>query len=176
MKRGFTLLEVLVALAVVAIGLSAAFAAIGQSARSAEQLRVRAFAQWAAADALTALRLGQQLPSGQTRRQEEISGRLWWVEYRVRPTAAASLRDVEVMVSAERNARSLASARGMVRLRELAGSEGAEEAAGAAAGAAAEAAGAAAGAAAEAGVAEAAAGAAAEAGAAGAAPAAAAER
>ena len=118
MKRGFTLLEVLVALAVVAIGLSAAFAAMGQSARSAEQLRVRTFAQWAAADALTALRLGQALPVGRTRRQEEISGRLWWLEYRVRPTAAASLRDVEVLVSADRNARYLASARGMVRLRE----------------------------------------------------------
>ena len=137
MKRGFTLLEVLVALAVVAIGLSAAFAAIGQSARSAEQLRVRAFAQWAAVDALTALRLGQELPVGQARRQEEISGRLWWVEYRIQPTAAASLRDVEVQVSAERNARVLGSARGMVRLRELASPE---EAAGtAAAGAAVEA-------------------------------------
>ena len=133
MKRGFTLLEVLVALAVVAIGLSAAFAAIGQSARSAEQLRVRAFAQWAAADALTALRLGQELPAGQARRQEEISGRLWWVEYRIQPSAAASLHDVEVVVSAERNARVLGSARGMVRLREIAGSEGAEEGAEAAA-------------------------------------------
>ena len=126
MKRGFTLLEVLVALAVVAIGLSAAFAAMGQSARSAEQLRVRTFAQWAAADALTALRLGQALPPGQTRRQEEISGRLWWVEYRLQPTAAAALRDVEVRVSAERSGRSLASARGMVRLREFAGAEQAE--------------------------------------------------
>ena len=125
-KRGFTLLEVLVALAVVAIGLSAAFAAIGQSARSAEQLRVRAVAQWAAADALTALRLGQELPRGQARRQEEIGGRLWWVQYRVQPAPAASLRDVEVVVSAERNSRVVASARGMVRLREAGGADDAE--------------------------------------------------
>ena len=127
MRRGFTLLEVLVALAVVAIGLSAAFAAMGQSARSAEQLRVRTFAQWAAADALTALRLGREFPRAQARRREEISGREWWVEYRVQPAAAATLRDVEVRVSAERNSRVLASARGLVRLRE-ATAAGADEA------------------------------------------------
>lgn len=123
MRKGFTLLEVLVALAVVAIGLSAAFAAMGQSARSAEQLRVRTFAQWAAADALTALRLGGEWPRAQARRQEEISGRVWWLEYRVQPTAAATLRDVEVLVSAERNSRFLASARGLVRLPEAMAAE-----------------------------------------------------
>lgn len=123
MRRGFTLLEVLVALAVVAIGLSAAFAAMGQSARSAEQLRVRTFAQWAAADALTALRLGRELPRGQARRQEEISGRVWWLEYRIQPAAAATLREVEVLVSAQRNSRFLASARGLVRLREATDAE-----------------------------------------------------
>lgn len=116
MKRGFTLLEVLVALAVVALGLSAAFAAMGQSSRSAEQLRVRTLAQWAAADALTALRLANEVPRRQPRRREEISGQLWWVEYRVRPTDARVLVDVEVTVGREQFAPFLASARGMVRL------------------------------------------------------------
>ena len=117
MKRGFTLLEVLVALAVVALGLSAAFAATGQSARTAEQLRVRTLAQWAAADALTALRLAGDLPGGQARREEEIAGRVWWVEYRVRQSAAQSLRDVEVRVGLERDEPVLAAARGVVRVR-----------------------------------------------------------
>lgn len=117
MRRGFTLLEVLVALAIVAVGLSAAFAATGQAARSAEQLRVRTLAQWAAADALTVLRLARELPSGQARREEEISGRVWWVEYRVRASAAETLRDVEVLIGAGRGAPMLATARGMVRIR-----------------------------------------------------------
>ena len=117
MNRGFTLLEVLVALAVVALGLSAAFAATGQSARTAEQLRVRTLAHWAAADALTALRLAGDLPRGQPRREEEIAGRLWWVEYRVRESAAETLRDVEVRVGLERDAPILAAARGVVRAR-----------------------------------------------------------
>ena len=117
MKRGFTLLEVLVALAVVALGLSAAFAATGQSARTAEQLRVRTLAQWAAADALTALRLTGDLPRGQARREEEIGGRVWWIEYRVRQSAAETLRDVEVRIGVERDEPILAVARGVVRVR-----------------------------------------------------------
>lgn len=117
MKRGFTLLEVLVALAVVALGLSAAFAATGQSARTAEQLRVRTLAQWAAADALTGLRLAGELPRGQSRREEEIGGRVWWIEYRVRQSAAETLRDVEVLIGVDRDAPVLAAARGVVRVR-----------------------------------------------------------
>ena len=123
MKRGFTLLEVLVALAIVALGLSAAFAATGQAARSAEQMRTRALAQWAAADALVALRLAESPPSGPARREEEIGGRVWWVEYRVQESAAATLRDVEVSIGAERGAPALAAARGMVRVRPQAGGQ-----------------------------------------------------
>ena len=111
------MLEVLVALAVVALGLSAAFAATGQSARTTEQLRVRTLAQWAAADSLTALRLAGELPRGQSRREEEIAGRVWWIEYRVRQSAAETLRDVEVRVGVDRDAPVLAAARGVVRVR-----------------------------------------------------------
>ena len=123
MKSGFTLLEVLVALAVVALGLSAAFTAMGQSSRSAEQLRVRTLASWAAADALTSLRLANELPVGDPARQEDISDRLWWVEYRVREAGVEALRDVEVRVSVRRNTRTLGTARGMVRLEEHSVSE-----------------------------------------------------
>ena len=116
MRKGFTLVEVLVALVVVAIGMSALFAALGQSSRSAEQLRVRTLANWAAADALTALRLAIEMPRPGTIREEEISGRLWWVEYRVQESGVETLRDVQVRVAAQRNARPVASSRGMVRL------------------------------------------------------------
>lgn len=115
MRRGFTLLEVLVALAVVALGLSAAFAVTGQAARSTEQVRSRTLAQWAAADALTAVRLAGQLPRGQAGRQQEISGRLWWVEYRIRESAAPDLRELEIFVGAERNGPVLGTARSIVR-------------------------------------------------------------
>ena len=127
MRRGFTLVEVLVALAVVALGVSALFSVLAQSSRSAEQLRVRTLANWAAADALTALRLGNQLPPGGTRRREEISGRLWWVEYQVQQSTTGRLRDVEVRIRRERSSPSLASARGMVRLDAPAAENGGEQ-------------------------------------------------
>ena len=116
MNRGFTLVEVLVALAVVALGISAVFTATGQSSRSAEQLRVRTLATWAAADALTAFRLANQAPRSGIARQEEITGRLWWVEYQVQDSGFGALRDVEVQVATARDARPIASARGMVRV------------------------------------------------------------
>ena len=46
--RGFTLIEVLVALAIVAFGLAALFSVINQSARASSYLREKAFAQWIA--------------------------------------------------------------------------------------------------------------------------------
>ena len=116
MNKGFTLVEVLVALAVVALGISAVFTATGQSSRSAEQLRVRTLATWAAADALTALRLANQAPRSGIARQEEITGRLWWVEYQVQDSGFPALRDVEVQIATARDARPIASSRGMVRV------------------------------------------------------------
>jgi general secretion pathway protein I len=55
--RGFTLLEVLIALLVVSITLAAANAAIGGTAARQRQLEERTFATWAAQGALARLRL-----------------------------------------------------------------------------------------------------------------------
>lgn len=55
--RGFTLLEVLIALLVVSITLAAANAAIGGTAARQRQLEERTFAAWAAHGALARLRL-----------------------------------------------------------------------------------------------------------------------
>ena len=49
---GFTLIEVLVALAIVAVALMAALRAAGQGTNTAEALRLRLLASWVAQDAL----------------------------------------------------------------------------------------------------------------------------
>ena len=59
---GFTLLEVLVALAVLAIGLGAIITAAGQSAGNVSYLRDRTLAAWVAENKLNELLLAQAWP------------------------------------------------------------------------------------------------------------------
>ena len=69
LSRGFTLLETLVALAILAIALSAAFRAVGATTGSAEGLRDRLLADWVAQNRLAELRAAGAAfrPSGATR-------------------------------------------------------------------------------------------------------------
>ena len=56
-RRGFTLVEVLVALVVVAIGLAALMVAVSGTARTSGYLRDKTLAQWIALNRLTQVRL-----------------------------------------------------------------------------------------------------------------------
>ena len=60
--RGFTLIEVLVALAIVAITLGAGIKAAGALTSNAERLTAVTAAQWCADNQLTALKLARQFP------------------------------------------------------------------------------------------------------------------
>lgn len=60
--RGFTLIEVLIALAIVAIALGAILRAMGQMASDTEDERARMLALWSADNALSELRVSQVWP------------------------------------------------------------------------------------------------------------------
>ena len=62
-SRGFTLVEVVVALAIVAIGMLAVFKTIGDTVNNVATLRDRSFAAWIADNRITELRLSGQMPS-----------------------------------------------------------------------------------------------------------------
>ncbi|GAB7537879.1 type II secretion system minor pseudopilin GspI [Burkholderia sp. 3C] len=67
-QRGFTLIEVLIALAIVAIALGAVMRAIGSLAADTDTARMRLLALWSADNALGALRIGAAWPTlGSTR-------------------------------------------------------------------------------------------------------------
>jgi general secretion pathway protein I len=76
--RGFTLVEVLVALAIVAIGMSAVLGALGSSAETAAYLRDKTLAEWIALDQLAQTRLQTQMPAkGSTDGELDYAGRHW---------------------------------------------------------------------------------------------------
>jgi len=77
-QRGFTLIEVLIALIVVSMGTLAVAGQIGQAARNARLVQAKTFATWIAMNKVTELRLVDGLPSAKTDDGEiEFAGRDW---------------------------------------------------------------------------------------------------
>jgi general secretion pathway protein I len=98
--RGFTLLEVMVALAIVSIGLIAAFNGVIQMAHSTTTLRERAFADWIAMNQITELRVAGEFPDvGRFDGDTEFAGREWRWEASVAETGVEDLRRVDVSVA-----------------------------------------------------------------------------
>jgi general secretion pathway protein I len=100
-RSGFTLIEVLVALAIVSIALLAALRAAGQSTNAAGELRLRLFAGWVAENRLAEHRArGDWLPLGIGRGTQSQGGvELAWRE-EVIATPNPAFRRVDVFVSA----------------------------------------------------------------------------
>jgi general secretion pathway protein I len=99
--RGFTLLEVLVALGVIAIALAAAVRALGQAADIAGGLADRTLARWVAEDHVALLRAQKLLPAVGTREGEtgEADHRYGWTEIANDPPDSP-FRRIEVHVHA----------------------------------------------------------------------------
>jgi general secretion pathway protein I len=84
MKRaqGFTLVEILVALAIVTLGMAALLAALGSSADSASYQRDKTLAEWVALNRIEETRLALQRPTkGKTEGETEMAGVKWkWAQ------------------------------------------------------------------------------------------------
>ncbi len=101
MKRtpGFTLIEVLVALGVVALTLTAGLQASGALTRNAERQTEQWLAQLCAENALVALRLQRQLPgTGDSEVVCEQANRTLLVRLSVSPTPNPNFRRVDATV------------------------------------------------------------------------------
>ncbi|MFZ9477978.1 MAG: type II secretion system minor pseudopilin GspI [Steroidobacteraceae bacterium] len=81
-RMGFTLVEVLVALVIVALGSAAVLSALTTGADSTARLRERSFAEWVASNRLVEARVGREAPKPGTREGElEFAGSTWqWRE------------------------------------------------------------------------------------------------
>jgi general secretion pathway protein I len=98
---GFTLVEVLVALAIVSIALMAALRASGQATNAAGELRLRLFASWVAENRLAEHRARLDwMPPGIARGTQSQGGVEFAWREEVIPTPNSSFRRVDVFVSA----------------------------------------------------------------------------
>jgi general secretion pathway protein I len=115
--RGFTLVEVLVALAILSIALLAALRAAGQATSSAGELRLRTLAGWVAEDRLAEHRArGDWLPIGIGRGAQRQGGVDFAWREEVIATPNPAFRRVDVSVSAPPESRDLARLTGFVVL------------------------------------------------------------
>lgn len=101
-RRGFTLIEVLVALGIVAVALLAGLQASNALTRNAQRQADTSLAQLCAQNELVRLRLSNQMPSvGDNSVLCQQAGRTLTVQLTIRPTPNPSFRRVDAQVSAE---------------------------------------------------------------------------
>jgi type II secretion system protein I len=98
-KGGFTLIEVMVALLVVALGMLGAITAVSQAAGNGGYLRERSMAHWVAMNRLTEARLQKNAPPiSKTSDEVEMGGRKWKWTMNVTQTQVETMRRIDVSV------------------------------------------------------------------------------
>lgn len=96
---GFTLIEVVVAIAIVALGLMAVSRVVHDTVNNSAYLRDRTLATWIADNRLVEMRLGRELPSvDETEGEVEYGNQRWTWTATVSQTPVDELRRIDVRV------------------------------------------------------------------------------
>lgn len=99
MHHGFTLVEVLVALAVLAIALTAIVRTMGQAIDATATLRERNTALWVAQNRLAEHQMRRDWPAADTKDGDtEIGGEKWFWREQVATTPEPRIRRIEITV------------------------------------------------------------------------------
>jgi general secretion pathway protein I len=99
--QGFTLIEMLAAVAVVAIAMGAIIAGMARFADNAAYLRQKTIALWVAHDRLVEFELQRSWPdTGKSNGEMEMAGASWPWQAEIQKTEDPHLRRVDVSVSA----------------------------------------------------------------------------
>lgn len=98
-QQGFTLIEVMIALLVLGLALSALIRTVGSASGNTAWLQDKTFAHWVAMNQLTELRIESAWPrEGTTKGTEEMADREWDWEATTVKTEDPDLRRVDIRV------------------------------------------------------------------------------
>jgi general secretion pathway protein I len=98
---GFTLIEVIIALFVIALGVGALLATLTASADSVAHLREKSLAEWIALNRISEVRLGARPRTGTTAGSIEYAGRNWRWEQTVTDPGIAGILRIDVRVAGQ---------------------------------------------------------------------------
>ena len=102
--NGFTLIEVMVALAVIALGLAAVIKTVTSTTNNTIYLRDKTFAYWVAQNQIAEIELTTSSPKkGFTDGEEELAGQVWHWTRKVDATEDPDTNRVEVTVRKDKD-------------------------------------------------------------------------
>ncbi|MGV6858514.1 MAG: type II secretion system minor pseudopilin GspI [bacterium] len=103
-QGGFTLIEVVIALLIIALALAAIIRTTTTSTLNTAHLREKTFAHWVALNTLAELRLAKAFPEvGVKTDDAEMAGEKWAVSITVSNTPEKTIRRVDVRVRHEKD-------------------------------------------------------------------------
>ncbi len=98
-QRGFSLIEVMIALLVLTLALSALIDSASSAVRNTAHLQDKAFAHWVALNQMAEFRLSKQWPEiGTKEGKAELAGQQWEWESTTQKTPAKSMRRIDIRV------------------------------------------------------------------------------
>lgn len=96
---GFTLLEVMVALFIIAIAMGGAIKVMGNAAQNTSHLTNKTFGQWVALNQMADLKIKKAWPKfGKTKGKQEMAGQKWVWQQETIKTADKNVKRIELSV------------------------------------------------------------------------------